>query len=660
MRERRVRDRHHRLSLGLAIVAAACGGAETAPRPIPAPVPTVASASASAVAPPPPDLCAAAVDARDLLARSAKAFGSEQAVAETLPRVIRREIATEGKKGMEETVLDHVRLRVEMSLAGIYEAEGIDAAGPWEVGPPGVLLRLRPDEAIDVAGRQWFELRGYLSQFDPRRDSARCVVVDGHPRAILSYELPSVGRPELTFDLASAALLSFSAAHPDGRRPTTRIDAWSGPDLFGVRWPEATTEIDPVANPTTSLLLGLSAGGLACTGVDPRAASTKDCLAPPAPLLEFSWPPSGVVRVPMRHYLNELSLRVKLGGREVWALLDSGAGLTALDATTPAGASFVPSMEVSGSGSSQKVRMGLGTVDTLAIGDLTLRHVPVVSVPIPALDAYGDRRPEVIAGYSIFLGAIVRVDYAAGEVVLGKTLAAQKKPGAIALPFRVANGKWVTDVDLAGTKAPFEIDTGNASGLSLEKRWADAHGLPGDRPRVEVQARTGAGTAPTPTQLFRVDKASLGPITYDGHITHVDDPPGGDTLAGLVGNDMLSRCAAVTFDVESRTMWLEPPCDRPRPEDLASWRLGKKESDQAKGRPWVIEVLLPGGSADLAGLKVGDRILDVGGVPAALDVSKIDAVTRRPAGTKLAVTYQRDGVTGHVTMELRSLLASPD
>src|SRR4029079_4851708 len=156
-----------------------------------------------------------------------------------------------------------------------------------------------------------------------------------------------------------------------------------------------------------------------------------------------------------------------LGGRDVSAFLDSGAGATAVDATTPAGLNFTPTMETTAVGATQDVRVGFGELPSIELGDLHAEHVPTVSVPIPALEAFGDKRPELILGYSFFASAVVRVDYKRLDIVIAKSAAGIFAKGVEtrAVPLRVLDNKIVVDGVVEGIPAPFEVDTGNSGGL---------------------------------------------------------------------------------------------------------------------------------------------------------------------------------------------------
>jgi hypothetical protein len=314
-------------------------------------------------------------------------------------------------------------------------------------------------------------------------------------------------------------------------------------------------------------------------------------------------------------------------------------------------------MELSGSGSTQKIRVGFGELPAVDLGDLHAEHVAAVSVPIPALDAFGDKRPELILGYSFFAAAVVRVDYKRLEVVLAKStdgiFAKGSEPRAV--PLRVLNGKIVADGTVDGLPAPFEIDTGNGGGLDLFKKWALAHGLPGERPVVELKGRYGVGLSETAATFFRLRKASLGPISFDERLTHVADPPAPGVLAGLAGNEVLARCDAVVFDVARRTLWLEGTCDRAVPERRAGWRFEKKIDASHPDRPWVVSALWPDGAAERAGVQVGDRILELGSTPATNDVAPLWALEQRAPGTKLSAVVLR-GPAGATRQQQRKTL----
>ncbi|MEA2751035.1 MAG: hypothetical protein QOI41_5178 [Myxococcales bacterium] len=629
--------------------AASCGAGGAGDPPSTPGRPVQPGAPSPAISAAAPSRCPGALDARDLLARHARGYGSQDAVAASLPVVMTGTMTVENRVGKVEVVVTRDAVRSQAWIAGLVAANGLDAAGAWTLeGGTGIVERQRANEGIESALDAWLLRRSYVVAFDPARDTARCedvgAAASGGARVDLAFARPELGSPVLSFDLESGALLSTAHEQADGVATRTTYEAWSEASPAHVRWPRKTTQHPVVGDASTQEYAAIAAG-LTCARFDASGVAIPvrgdACAAPLADRFVARWPAGDRprIRLPLTYLGSELLVRAKIGGRDAMAFLDSGAGVTAVDATTPAGTEFHPSMEVTGSGATQKVKLGFGELASIDLGELHVEHVPTASVPIPALDAFGDKRPELILGYSFFVTAVVRVDYKRSEVVLAKSTDGLFAKGVDprSVPLRILRSKVIVDGTVERTPAPFEVDTGNAGGLDLYKKWASAHGLPGDRPVVTLNGRFGVGTGETASMFYRLGNATLGPIAFDGHLAHVADPPAIGIVAGLAGNEVLARCDAVIFDVPKRTLWLEGACDRPVPERRAGWRFDKKIDAAFPDRPWVVTSLWPGGAAERAGVQVGDRVLEMGGKPATIDIAPIWAIEQQPAGTKVPI-----------------------
>src|SRR6185295_9412060 len=91
--------------------------------------------------------------------------------------------------------------------------------------------------------------------------------------------------------------------------------------------------------------------GLECTrrgpGGTPMPERGEACTLAPESTFAIKWPASGRARIPMTYVRRSLLVRVNVpSGRDVPAFLDSGASVTVVDATTPAGQAFVPLLDV--------------------------------------------------------------------------------------------------------------------------------------------------------------------------------------------------------------------------------------------------------------------------------------------------------------------------
>lgn len=590
--------------------------------------------------------CGSSVDVRALLEAHARGYGSEAAAAALLPIVMGGSAEVHGQKGRLELALTRDRHRMTARVAGLFVASGVDARGAWSLGGgSGVVERLESGEAQDVRIDPWLLRRGYLA-FDAARDHAACrdaIEPGGEARIELAYARPELGDPVLVFDVPSAALISAGHRQADGRRSLLTIESWTEVSA-GVRWPKQTTEHPTSGSPIMHTIERVTPG-LACRAVMPPLVDAEldgeACISPPGDRFSLRWPASGRVRVPMTFLHHQIVVRATIGGREVWALLDSGAGITVVDATASAGQSFKPVAELEGAGATQKIKLGVGALPTLGLGELRADDVPSASVPIPALEAFGAKRPELILGYSFFAAAAIRVDYKRGEVVLARSGGGLAGSGARPIAVRRISGGLAAEGGVEGQTALFKVDTGSSGGLDLVRRWATAHGMPGERRTVTVRGRFGAGAAETPATFFRLEKAVVGPIRLDGQLTQIADPPDTGDLAGLVGNGAFARCDAVVFDPATRNLLVEGACDRPLPENKMGWRLARKADPAFPERPWVVGTLWPEGAAERAGVREGDRVLEVGGRPATLDLEPLTRIEEQPVGTNVAVVVAR-------------------
>jgi hypothetical protein len=598
--------------------------------------------------------CPAVPDVQELLARHARAFGSQEAVARALPRSFTGETLAQGKKGSVEIALDrNGRFSQATVMGGMLSASGIDAKGPWSLPHAGVPVRLRQDEAVEFAFGAWMQGRDYLGSFDPRRDSATCTVGAAGPQISLRYNLPGVGNPELDFGLADAALLSATHLDIHGHKTVLSFRQWSAADPAGVRWPLAIHSQE-ASGKESLVTLTKGVPGLQCP-----SRPAEDCLAPPRSRLAFLWPKETPVRVPASFFMNEIFLHVKVGGRQFLGLVDSGATLNVVDTGSPIASVFRPAAAPEGATPDQRSPFALGEIpEAVGLGELRVEHIPVAAVPIPSFDEFGERRPEMLVGYPLFLGTAVRIDYARQEFLLAKEARSLHSPSAIALPLKFLGGVVVAEGRIDGVAGLFVLDTGDSEALDLFQDWAAAHGFPGPRPAYTFRQLSEVGDSQTDEKRMRPATFEFGPIRITEPLVAIDSVRSmSDRIAGQVGNGVFARCAAVVFDMADRTLWLEPPCDRDLPEDLSGWVLERKDSPAYPENPWVVRFVIAGGSADLAGVKAGDRILQLGGKPAILDISTFESVTKQAAGTKVPAVIVRGSDKKEATLRLVRLLS---
>ena len=417
------------------------------------------------------------------------------------------------------------------------------------------------------------------------------------------------------------------------------------PGARGASWPNETRE-EPWSAPRTLAAVEPRSVCFAPRASDGVMTETTGCLALPRDTLEVRLT-SAAVR-----------LRLDVGGDEIFvasdhgpAMIDSGAELLMLPLAT---ADFRASSGVLVLGTRQTTRGERGETASLRLADdatagaVTLRNVPTAVVPSFAevLSRAGLQPSTAILGLPLLASVAMRVDYVKREVVLG---APPHRPGAIAVPLRYEDGHMVVDASLEGQSVALILDTGSGDGLSIDKTWADAHGLPGSRRHADVPMGEAAGMSVT--TRFRLEHASFGPVAFDGRLADIHPMPRSSRYAGMLGNPMLERCHAFVLDLPARTLWLEGPCDRPVRERRGGFSFERRYATDTTemaggvrvGGFWEVATMMPGGPAARADLRVGDRILSMAGVRAPLRADDWVDVLSQAAGTVIGLKVERDG-----------------
>jgi hypothetical protein len=630
------------------LLLCACGPAQEPVTPAPKPIAETKDAALAAPA------CPDKLDVPALLARHAKAYGSKEQALASHPMTVRGTIDRPGLRGTFEIVRDRKARRLTMWVDGIFRSSGYDQNGSWVQGTHGALVRLAPGETRQHGA--WIEQRGYLRDFDPSHDIAACDVMDaegGVKRALVrvKYKLPEEGDPLVVFDNDTAELVASGMTDVDGSQILWRYEKWSAPDKNGARWPLLQQELTE-AGPDAELSIEKTDSGLVCPPIAPNAPVAPDCISPHASRIAWEWPATGPkrARVPMRDDLDIVTFTIKAAGKDVTALYDPSESILGIvDEDGGAKAAFASTKHFKLGTPPEVVEFDVGTAD-LGLGTLAVKRAPALMRGIGNVDTTGTERPMIISGIGLTAALAVRVDHGKKEIVFapsGEPLAAKN---ATIVPIRLNGGEAiVVDAMIDGKNAPLELQFQAALGADIFESWGSAHDVPGSRPTVAIDKNN---------VVTRIQKIELGPIKYENQLARVGVRSSQHDLAGRLSVSVLLRCNAFVLDVSARTLALEPPCDRPVQEDLAGWTLARdisRPADPPGDRPWRVGALLKDGSADRAGIREGDRILDVGGKPAILDRATFLPLLSKP-GAKVEVSLLRGTEKKKVTMTLTKLL----
>jgi predicted aspartyl protease len=258
------------------------------------------------------------------------------------------------------------------------------------------------------------------------------------------------------------------------------------------------------------------------------------------------------------------------GGKEVIFFIDTGGSEVTLD-TDFAKELGVPQFgAVQGTFSGgQHSEVGLGRIESLTLGDWTIRNVPTAMLPLRQLsEGFGVKQIDGIIGTTLFYHFLTTMDYPHGELVLRRKdseslgeFKAQSSAKRVTIPMWMASDHFMVGWGRVETLPPtlLFVDTGLAgAGVKLAESVIKEAGIKLE----ENKATEGAGGGGTlKTVPYTVHQLSLGDIKEENVPGLYDGPfpwqyMFGFHLAGMVGHDFF-KPYAVTFDFQNMRIFLQ-------------------------------------------------------------------------------------------------------
>jgi len=293
-------------------------------------------------------------------------------------------------------------------------------------------------------------------------------------------------------------------------------------------------------------------------GGDPSEVSDADQLRALADLLALTPPMQAVAAAGMdvptqRDVAGLLRASVQIGGVAQAAVLDTGANLSTISASTAARLHLrmIEGAATVGSATRRAVPVRIAVADDVRIAGFVFRNVPFL-----VLDDAQLRFPlgtgysiEAIIGFPIFR-AMGSVTFGQGRFTPGQSVDAERSS-----PIGMQGNNLLVSVRLGSDAVPLLLDTGgNATSLSAE--FAAGHpDLVAALPQTEQHVGGAGGISAQRIALWSKVPVRIGGtgVTLDRVAIQLSSP--GDTdrkTYGTVGQDLLNQFAAYTIDF--RTM----------------------------------------------------------------------------------------------------------
>lgn len=249
------------------------------------------------------------------------------------------------------------------------------------------------------------------------------------------------------------------------------------------------------------------------------------------------------------------------GGPEAIFFLDTGGSELLLDTEFAAelGVKSMGSVQGTFSGG-QHAEVGNGRIDSLTLGDWTLKNVPVGMLPLRSLsEGFGVKRIDGCVGTNVLYQFLATMDYPAGELVLRRKTAAnlkqfesESKGRNVVVPMWLAGDHFMVAWGRVQENPPalMFIDSGLAgAGVKLAEPAIKEANIKLERDKATTGQGGGGVLQVVP---YVVQEVSLGDVReknveglYDGPFPW--ERVWGFYVAGMVGHDFL-KSHAVTFD----------------------------------------------------------------------------------------------------------------
>jgi Tfp pilus assembly protein PilF len=263
-----------------------------------------------------------------------------------------------------------------------------------------------------------------------------------------------------------------------------------------------------------------------------------------------------------------LNVRVN-GGKEVTFFIDTGGSEVTLDTEFAKELGVKQFAAVQGTFSGgQHTEVQLGRIDSLTVGDWTVKNLPTAMLPLRQLsEGFGVKQIDGIIGTTLFYHFLTTMDYPHGELVLrrkdAKSLEEFKKsPGKrVAVPIWMASDHFMVGWGRVETLPPtlLFVDSGlMGAGVKLAESVIKEAGIKLEENKATEGAGGGGKLKIVP---YTVHHLSFGDIKEENVPGLYDGPfpwenMFGFHLSGMIGHDFL-KPHAVTFDFQNMQIFLQ-------------------------------------------------------------------------------------------------------
>jgi clan AA aspartic protease (TIGR02281 family) len=358
--------------------------------------------------------------------------------------------------------------------------------------------------------------------------------------------------------------------------------------------------------------------------------------------------------VPVEIEDDHVIVRGTVNGREVRLLLDTGATHVSVSSAIANEIDIQNRRKIKTSGfGGESGTAELAAARLVAVGPASAQNVAVAILSLPTIF-----QADGFLGMSFLDPFVFRVDYQRKQVTFATAIGPNLLATGTEIPLERRGPLLVVRAELDGIPAKFLLDSGAGQALILKSWFVKEQKLRQRYPR-RLSVVTGGGIlGQTRGEIVRLRSFKLGEFSL-ANINAEFNPPTvtrHDDIAGYIGGGLLCRFN-LTFDLAGRRLWLELN-DRYAMDLPVSAVVRSGLVCLPQGTDWIIQDLIPGSPADEANVRLGDRLLEIDGIPVqTLQFAEIKRPFRGPVGTRVRLRLQSPNeLPRETTLVLRDLL----
>lgn len=578
--------------------------------------------------------------------------------ASSAPAVV--ELSIEGRMfGMDATVHQWVardgRARSELDLGGLYGFLMVRGEeGAWQVDQNGKRSLLEGTDLRDYVSAT--ELLRWRMLYD--RSTADFELLDSPDSPGPSVRVTPEGGEPVTFVLDPETHLPLRWENPEQERTeVATVEGWlthEGVKLLAA-WRESRG--DPQYDAHFEVV-----DVVFHEEVDPALFAQPE--EAPDDLVFTRTPP--IRDIPVELNTVHLFLQASVNGSEpLWWILDTGASITVMNRATAERLGMELEGSIEGRGA------GEGTTEVKLIGDVTLslpgaelRGQTVAAIDLERIEALMGRPLDGILGYDFLSRFVVEIDYPARRLHLHERRGWNYEGrGEILRVVMESNQPHLRARLVLEGREPLEglflVDTGANASVIVGRPFTDTHDLLSALDE-SYHYDGGFGVGGRSRKIVgRIPALRLGSLGVEQPLVgFARDEKGAHAdpdVAGIIGGEVLAR-SLVFFDYERSRMILEPRDEWDAPYPADSFGLIFTTDGRGDFHRFTVIDTIEGSPAARAGLREGDRLVEIGGRPAASWSTHEIWEATRGRSRDLPLTIERDGERIGIVVECRPML----